>query len=345
MKLSKNKSLKKLNTFMVDAYSNQYIEVDSVKDLKEIFDKKVFNEDFLILGGGSNILFVNDFKGIVIHPNLLGKGIVEENKKTVTIKIGAGENWEKFVEWSVHQNYLGLQNLANIPGDCGATPVQNIGAYGVEVKNFITSVEYFNTKTGEIKEITNKECKFRYRNSIFKHDLKNNALITAITFKLEKWEKDKAIPEKYLQYKGITDYLEKNYSKPYTIKKVYDSICNIRDEKLPKVGKYGSCGSTFTNPLISEVEYKRLLEKYPELPNYTTENEGVVKIPTAYILDKLGWKNKRVGKCGTWIKHPLIVTNYENATGEEIYNLIQIIQKDFFDNTGIRLNTEINIIF
>lgn len=330
---------------MVDVSVDQYIEVDTIKDLTEIYDQGIFNKKFLILGGGSNTLFVNNFQGSVIHPNILGKEIISEDKETVTIKVRAGESWEDIVEWSVERNYLGLQNLANIPGDCGAAPVQNIGAYGVEIKDFLISIEYFDMKTGEVKNISNKDCEFGYRDSIFKHKLKDSALILSLTLSLRKWKRDLEVPENFLVYKGITDRLEKSCEKPYTIKKVFNVVCEIRNEKLPKVGEYGSCGSTFANPTIQKEKYQELLVNSPNLPSYSTDKENVVKIPAAYILDKLGWKNKRVGKCGTWIKHPLIVTNYDNATGKELYDLIRTIQKEFFDNTGINLNTEINIIF
>jgi len=236
MKITKNKSLQELNTFGVDLYTDQYIEIDTIEELTEIYNQKVFNKKFLILGGGSNTLFVNNFQGTVIHPNILGREILNEDTKTVTIKVGAGENWEEIVLWTVEQNYLGLQNLTNIPGDCGASPIQNIGAYGVEIKDFLLSVEYFDIQTGIIKNISNKNCNFAYRDSIFKHELKNRALITSITFKLKKWEDDLAIPKEFLKYKGITDILEKKYEKPYTIKMVFDAVNDIRNDKLPRVG-------------------------------------------------------------------------------------------------------------
>ena len=191
---------------MVETYADQYIEVDNIKELIQIYNQGFFDNNFFILGGGSNTLFVNDYKGSVIHPNILGKKVLNE-KKEAMITIGAGESWEDFVKWSVDQNFLGLQNLANIPGSCGAAPVQNIGAYGVEVKDFITSVEYFDIKTGEVKHILNKDCKLGYRDSIFKHELKDIAIITSITFKLKKWEKDLEVPENFLTYKGIVDKL------------------------------------------------------------------------------------------------------------------------------------------
>jgi UDP-N-acetylmuramate dehydrogenase len=344
MYIEKNKSLKTLNTFMVDISTKQYIEVTSIEDLHQIHSKDILKDQFFILGGGSNTLFTKDFDGTVIHINIKGKEVTNESNSDINIKVNAGENWTDFVKWCVDNNYLGIQNLAYIPGSCGAAPVQNIGAYGSEIKDNLVELEYFDIEDGNIKTLNNKECKFEYRNSIFKNELKSKAIIVSTTYKLQKWTKEKEIPEQYLQYKGITDHLEQNNTKPYTIEKVYNSIVSIRKEKLPEITEYGSCGSTFANPIISKQKYSQLTEKFPELPQYPTDNENMVKIPAAYILEKLGWKNKRIGECGTWVKHPLIVTNYGNSKGEEVLELIKTIQKDFEESTGVQLNTEINII-
>lgn len=343
MRIEENKSLKELNTFMVDVKAEQFIEVTSVEDLHQIYSKGIFKNKFFILGGGSNTLFTEDFNGTVLHINIQGKEVISTNKSMVEIRVNAGENWADFVEWSVKNSYLGLQNLAYIPGSCGAAPVQNIGAYGSEIKDCLIELQYFDIDTGELKALSNAECNFGYRDSIFKNNLKDKAIITSTTYKLQIWDLDKQIPDQYLEYKGITDYLDQNFSKPYTLQKVFDSILSIRREKLPEVGEYGSCGSTFANPIISKDTYDELLSKYPDLPNYPSENNQV-KIPAAYILEQIGWKDKKVGRCGTWTKHPLIVTNYNNASGKDILELIKTIQSDFKKSTGIDLNTEINII-
>jgi UDP-N-acetylmuramate dehydrogenase len=345
MNIQRNKSLKDYNTFMIDVTSKEFVEVNSNKDILDLFNNDIFEKDFLILSGGSNILFTKDYDGIVIHPNILGKTVVKDDEKYIFIEVSTGEKWEEFVKWSVDNNYLGLQNLANIPGNCGATPVQNVGAYGVEVKDVIEYVEYFDLESGKFKTLQNSECNFRYRDSIFKHELKGKALITKVCFKLQKWSKDDPIPEEFLQYGGIINQLDAKYKKPYTIEKVFNAVNDIRNEKLPQVGEYGSCGSTFANPIVNVEKFKELQERYPDLPNYPTDDNNLVKIPAAYLLEQLGWKNKRVGNCGTWIKHPLIVTNYGGASGKEIYTFIKSIQEDFKKNTGIELETEINIIF
>ncbi len=340
MNILSNVSLKTLNTFHVDVMANTLCSIDSDKDftntkLFEYLDSK----NLLVLGGGSNILFTKDFKGNVILVKNLGKKIVSKTDSFFEINIQAGENWDSFVQWSVDNNLMGLHNLAYIPGTVGATPIQNVGAYGVEVKDFITEVEIFNIENRKIQILTNSECDFGYRDSIFKNELKNKVIIKSVTFKLPIFKGH--IDEKYLEYPGIKESLKE---KDITPKTVYKAIKKIREEKLPKVEEYGSCGSTFKNPQIHISEYKKLLSQFPELPRFETNNPDTVKIPAAYILEKLGWKNRREGQVGTWIHHPLIVTNYGNCSGQEILQFINNIKDDIKSKTNLDLECEINII-
>ncbi len=338
----KNVSLKSFNTFGVDVNVQCLYEIQNIEDIEKIYSNGIFKEKFLILGGGSNILFTRDFDGNIFKIEIKGKEIVDETDEYVCLKLFSGENFEKIVQWTVQNNWIGMQNLAYIPGNIGATPVQNVGAYGVEIKDILESVEYFDIEDGQIKNISNTNCKFGYRDSIFKHDLKGRAIILSITIKLEKYNNE-SIPEKYLCYGDITKELETKYTQPYTLQNLFEAICNIRKAKLPDVKQYGSCGSTFQNPMITLEKYEEIKKRYPELPSFPTEDKDLVKIPAAYILERLGWKNKRIGECGTWT-HPLIVTNYGNASAEDILNVISKIQEDFFNDIGVKLETEINII-
>ena len=334
-----------INTFKLDCKAKEYFSIDSIDDIYFLREKNVFKKNFYILGGGANTLFSKDFDGTVVKVNILGRDIISENNDCVWLKIAAGEDWTKIVEWSVSNNWLGIQNLAMIPGTVGASPVQNIGAYGSEIKDVLESVEFFDFNTGVIKVLSNSDCCFGYRDSIFKNGLKNKGIIISVTLKLAKLYNNAEVPSKYLEYKGIEKELDENFSKPYTLKKVFQAVCNIREEKLPNIDEYGSCGSTFENPVISQSQYKSLLEKFPDLPSYEAGND-MVKIPAAYILERIGWKNRRLfdGRCGTWINHPLIVVNYNHASGGEILSVIHMIQEDFFNSTGIKLESEINII-
>lgn len=340
MIVEKNVSLKKLNTFKVDINTDILLTIDSDTDFtNKEFLTFIKNDNLLILGGGSNILFTKDFNGSVILIQTKGKKILNESDKFLTVRVSAGENWDDFVKWSVKKNLVGLHNLALIPGTVGATPIQNVGAYGVEVKDFLTEVEVFNIQTHTIEVIKNSECKFGYRDSIFKNELKNRVIIKSVTFKLQKYTG--LIDGKYTEYSGIKDEIKEKVPTP---KNIYDAVIRLRESKLPKVQEYGSCGSTFKNPEITIDQYDKLLKIFPELPKYDTEKKDIVKIPAAYILEKLGWKNKRKGDVGTWIYHPLIVTNYGNASGEDILSFINEIKSDFKSNTNLDLECEINII-
>lgn len=340
MKVEKNVSLKKLNTFRVDINTDILLTIDSDNDFsnKEVA-QYLKNDNLLILGGGSNILFTKDFKGCVTLIRNMGKKILEENDQFLTVRVSAGESWEDFVKWSIKKNLVGLHNLALIPGTVGATPIQNVGAYGVEIKDFLTEVEVINILSHNTQTLKNSECKFGYRDSIFKNELKDKVIIKSVTFILQKYTGK--FDDKYTQYAGIKDDIKSKEPNP---KNIYDSVVRLRESKLPKIKEYGSCGSTFKNPEITIEEYNRVLKIFPELPKYDTEKKDIVKIPAAYILEKLGWKNKRRGDVGTWIYHPLIVTNYGNASGEDILSFINEIKSDFKSKTNLDLECEINII-
>ncbi len=339
MKLEYEKSLKELNTFKVKVKSKLLLAIeDDCEYISEQLDKYLKGQ-FYILGEGSNTLFTKNFDGTVLLIRNKGIKIVEQNPNYILVEVSAGENWNNFVNWSIDSRLIGLQNLADIPGNVGACPIQNIGAYGVEVKDFITDVQIYDIERKECRSLTNKECNFGYRDSIFKNLLKDKVIVKSVTFKLERY-KD-VVDDKYLQYSGIQDKLE---GKKPTIGNLHRAIKQIRKEKLPCLDTYGSCGSTFKNLEIELSKYKELEKQFIGLPMYETKDPNIVKVPSAYILEKLGWKNKREGSVGTWIYHPLIVTNYDNATAKEIHSFILDMQKDFKSNTDLDLETEINII-
>ncbi len=337
MRIEKNISLKPYNTFRVDVNANLVITIENSEELllDEIY-QYISKTNTLFLGRGSNTLFSKDFKGTIFLLRNEGIEVVNENDTHILVKVNAGEQWNSFVQWSTEKNLIGLQNLIDIPGNVGSSPIQNIGAYGVEVKDYIESVNVLMLKEKEERILSNKECRFGYRDSIFKNELKGQFVITEVIFKLPKFKGK--IEEKYLQYNDLKERV-----KEHTLENLLNTVRDIRKEKLPSIDEYGSCGSTFKNLLIDTAKYKELEKKFPGLPSFETEKGNTVKIPTAYILDKLGWKNKREGEVGTWIYHPLIVTNYGNASAGEIVAFIGKIQQDFKKNTGLYLETEINI--
>lgn len=339
MKVQYNASVKELNTFHVDVSVSCLCIIENDDDISDFFKSDIQKQNILILGGGSNILFTKDFNGTILLIQNQGIEILEDKKEYLSVKVDSGEKWDSFVQWSVKNNLVGLHNLAFIPGTTGATPVQNVGAYGVEIKDFLTEICYVDINTHEEKLLKNGDCLFKYRDSIFKNDLKNKALIKNVTFKLPKFSRE--IDDKYLVYAGIKEWFNGKEINPPNM---YECIKEIRQGKLPEVTQYGSCGSTFKNPEITIKQYENLLKEFPELPKYETEQPDIFKIPAAYILEKLGWKNKRIGNVGTWVYHPLIVTNYGDATGEEIYSFIKSMQDSFKSATDLNLDCEINII-
>ena len=339
MKLEYDKSLKELNSFKVEVKSKLLLTIEDDCEFVPNQLDKYLKEKFYILGEGSNTLFTKDFDGTVLLIRNKGIGIIEQDSDYILVEVSAGENWNDFVNWSIEKELIGLQNLTDIPGNVGASPIQNIGAYGVEVKDFITDVQVYDIERKECRRLSNKQCDFKYRDSIFKNLLKDKVIVRSVTFKLERY--NKTVDDKYLQYSGIQDKLKGE--KP-TLVNVLNAIKQIRKEKLPCLDTHGSCGSTFKNLEVELSEYKELEKQFVGLPMYETKDSNIVKIPTAYILENLGWKNRREGNVGTWTYHPLIVTNYGNATAKEIHSFILEMQKDFKSNTGLELETEINII-
>ncbi|MFP4047445.1 MAG: UDP-N-acetylmuramate dehydrogenase [Bacteroidales bacterium] len=334
--IQQNISLKTHNTFGVNAHAKYFTLCSSEEELSEILNNKSFKgTKKLLLGGGSNILFTKDFDGLVIKNDVKGIEITEENDKEVTIRAGAGENWDEFVEYTVNNKWSGLENLSYIPGNVGASPIQNIGAYGEEARNTIKEVETIDVKSLQKMNYSNEDCNFGYRTSIFKEKLKDLRIITHVTFLLRKQNVFN------LDYGSLKETVENKGS--VTLKTIRQSVIGIRRHKLPEPEELGSAGSFFKNPVISEKQFRKIEQKFPKMPSYKmAENE--IKIPAAWLIDQLGWKGYREGDAGVHENQALVLVNYGNATGKEIYDLSRKIIKSVEIHYGIKLDYEVNII-
>ena len=334
MNIQKNISLKPFNTFGIDAVAQQFISISSVEELKEVIKK---NATFFILGGGSNILFTKEQIPYVIHLNIKAIEIINYADEDVFVKVAAGEEWHSFVLWCIEHDFGGLENLSLIPGNVGASPIQNIGAYGVEVKDIIEEVETLEIATLQKKVFSNSDCKFGYRDSIFKKELKGKYIITAVTFKLKTRNHNL-----HINYGAIGEELIKNNISNPTIKDISNSVIAIRESKLPNPSAIGNGGSFFKNPVINIQHFQELQQKYPTIPHYSV-SETEVKIPAGWIIEQAGLKGIKKGNTGVHSEQALVIVNYGNATGAEILSLsteIQIAIKAFFD---INLEIEVNI--
>lgn len=295
-------------------------------------------KDFLLLGGGSNMLLVNDIDNLVVHLNSKGKEIIKQDDKFVWLRVAAGENWHDFVLWCLENNYGGIENLALIPGNVGTCPIQNIGAYGVEVKDVIEEVHAIEIETSKEVILSNFECKFSYRDSIFKNTQKGKYILTGVTFKLS--TKKHAINDSYGAIQTIL--AEKSVKEP-TIKDIADSVIAIRSSKLPDPDKIGNSGSFFKNPIVPVADFKVLQKKYPSIPSYAAGSK-LVKLAAGWLIDQCGLKGKRIGDAGVHQKQALVLVNYGNATGENILDLAKSVQKEVKEKFGVTLEMEVNII-
>ena len=333
MEIKQNISLKPYNTFGIQANAKRFVTVNSVKELKEIIASE---KSLFLLGGGSNILLTGDIDKLVVHLNTKGIIVNDFDEDEVLVTADAGENWHKLVLWCVSQNYGGLENLALIPGNVGTSPIQNIGAYGVEIKDVFQQLEAIDIETGKIKIFENADCDFGYRNSVFKNELKGKYIILNVTFKLTKKNHNINI-----SYGAIKDLLTDKENP--SIKEIADAVIAIRQSKLPDPKEIGNSGSFFKNPLITSNLFQELTKKYPEIPHYRiSENE--IKIPAGWLIEQCGFKGKRFGDAGVHEKQALVLVNYSNASGKEIYALAQKIQQKVMEIFKISLEIEVNII-
>ncbi|MAN26285.1 MULTISPECIES: UDP-N-acetylmuramate dehydrogenase [Mesonia] len=337
MQQEHNFSLKAYNTFGLAIKAKSFIEVGNEEELEKVL-RKVYSSELFVLGGGSNCLFTKDFDGTVLHLNIKGKEIVNETEDEVFLKVNAGENWHQLVLFCVENNYGGIENLSLIPGNVGTSPIQNIGAYGVELKDVFVECEAIHIQTLEKKVFTKEDCQFGYRNSVFKNEVKGQYIITSVTFQLSK--KNHQLKT---DYGAILNELDKKgISKP-TIKDVSDVIISIRERKLPNPKEIGNSGSFFKNPIISISAFEKLQEKYPEIPSYKI-SEAEVKVPAGWLIDQAGFKGYRNGDAGVHKNQALVLVNYGNATGEEIFELAEFIQEKIKKKFEVDLEMEVNII-
>jgi UDP-N-acetylmuramate dehydrogenase len=337
MEIQSNFSLKKYNTFGIEAKAKQFVAVHSVAELKTIIEENK-NEKKFVLGGGSNMLLTKDIDALVIHIDLKGKEIIKEDDDFVWVKSQAGEPWHDFVLWTIDYNFGGLENMSLIPGNVGTTPVQNIGAYGTEIKDTFVSCEAINIESQEITTFTNTECNFGYRESIFKNEIKDQYIITSVIYKLTK--RNHKINT---SYGDITSELAKNNVVSPTLKDVSNAVIAIRQSKLPDPKELGNSGSFFKNPILLKSDFEKIHQKFPEMKYYEV-SETEVKVPAGWLIEQAGFKGKRFGDAGVHKNQALVLVNYGNATGQEILAVSRNVQKTVFETFGIHIEAEVNVI-
>jgi len=337
MEIQTNFSLKNYNTFSIEAKANQFVAVKNVGELKAVLEQNKSEKKF-ILGGGSNMLLTKNIEALVIHVDLKGKKIVKENEDFVWVESQAGENWHEFVLWTIEQNFGGLENMSLIPGNVGTTPVQNIGAYGTEIKDTFVSCEAISIENQEMRMFSKEDCHFGYRESVFKNEAKEQYIITSVIFKLTKRNHKINI-----SYGDISTELAKNSITNPTLKEVSNAVIAIRQSKLPDPKELGNSGSFFKNPILLKTDFEKIHQKFPEMKYYEI-SETEVKVPAGWLIEQAGFKGKRIGDAGVHKNQALVLVNYGNATGQEILNLSKEIQKTVFDTFGVLIEAEVNII-
>lgn len=337
MEIQQDISLKEYNTFGIDAKAKFFSEINSIEELKEILAIKDY-PDFFVLGGGSNMLITRDLENLVLYINLKGIDILWENSDEVCIKVNAGENWHQMVLWTLDQNYGGLENLSLIPGNTGTAPIQNIGAYGVELKDTFVSCDALEIATQKLKTFTKEECQFGYRDSYFKNEGLGKYIITSVNFKLSKRNHNL-----HVGYGAIVSELQNNGITDPSIRDVSNAVIAIRKSKLPDPKELGNSGSFFKNPVISKQEFDKFTKIYPDAPFYKV-SEKEFKIPAGWLIEQCGFKGKRFGDAGVHKHQALVLVNYGNASGKEIIDLAEKIIESVLERFGIRITPEVNII-
>jgi UDP-N-acetylmuramate dehydrogenase len=337
MEILNNFSLKNYNTFGIEAKAEQFVAVHTVPELKSILEQNKTQKKF-VLGGGSNMLLTKNIEALVIHIDLKGKKILKEDADYVWIESQAGENWHQFVVWSIEQNFGGLENMSLIPGNVGTTPVQNIGAYGTEIKDTFVSCEAINIENQEMRTFTKEECHFGYRESVFKNEVKDQYIIVSVVYKLTKQNHKINI-----SYGDITAELAKNNVSTPTLKDVSNAVIAIRKSKLPDPVELGNSGSFFKNPILLKTDFEPIHQKFPEM-RFFDISETEVKVPAGWLIEQAGLKGKRFGDAGIHKNQALVLVNYGGATGQEILDVSKTVQDTVFNTFGIHIEAEVNII-
>lgn len=330
-------ALKKHHTFGNEVSAKYFFEYTEPEDLPAFLSTNTEwqNQEILILGEGSNLLFVNDFPGLVIYPNIPGIEIINEDRNNIWLQVGAGVNWDQLVEYAVLNNWGGIENLSLIPGKVGASAVQNIGAYGMEIQHNIQSVTGFDLETQSEYTIEGFECHFAYRDSIFKNQFKNRFIITSVVYKLDKF------PEYILNYANLKAEVEKLGK--INLRNIRQTVIRIRESKLPDPAELGNAGSFFKNPIVESTEAEDLLDIHPAMSHYPAE-DGKIKLAAGWLIEQCGWKGFRRGDVGVHEKQSLVLVNYGSATGREIYDLSEEIRQSVVAKFGVTLEREVNVI-
>jgi UDP-N-acetylmuramate dehydrogenase len=337
MQISKDISLKNFHSFRVETKAKYLCIINNLNDLNNSIDFAKRNRiPYIFLGNGNNVLFVQEYEGLVIINNLKGINITSETNDSIQIEAASGEDWPELVDYCVYNNWSGIENLSLIPGTAGAAPIQNIGAYGVEIKDVITNIKAYELQNRRLVNIDTEECNFGYRTSIFKTSAKGKYFITSITLNLKKH----FTPN--ISYKPLNEYLN-NKSDNISLVDVNEAVKKIRNSKLPDPKILGNAGSFFKNPTVSSNIFYSLQKKYPDIPAFITK-EGNHKLAAAWLIEKSGWKGKRIGAAGIHEKQPLVIVNYGNATGKEILHLATKVKDSVYENFKINLEFEVNII-
>lgn len=337
--IHENIDLQSFNTFGIHATAHYFTTIRTLEDITFLLNDthwKGFSK--FILGGGSNILFTEDYEGLIIKNEIMGIECIAEDTDFVWLKVGAGENWHSFVLYCIEQGYAGVENLSLIPGTVGAAPIQNIGAYGVELKDIFHNLEAVRIEDGNVAIFNHKECQFAYRDSIFKKTHRNQYIIANITLRLSKK------PMFNLTYGAIKEVLHAMDPNKLTLKAVSDAVIQIRRSKLPDPKFIGNAGSFFKNPIISHNEFLQLQRNYSNIPFFSEDSLDLVKVPAGWLIEQCGWKGKRVGDIGVYDKQALVIVNYGRGTGAAIQELAQKIQESVYERFGLRLIPEVNII-
>lgn len=335
MLLKENFSLLRHNTFGIDAYCRLFIEYSDISELKDALKKvKEMHVPMLHIGGGSNLLFTKDYEGVVLHAGSKNIKIIKETEDNIYIEADAGVVWDEFVEWTIKHGSFGLENLSLIPGEVGASAVQNIGAYGIEVCQYIDRVKTLEVATEKYHEFKNEECNYGYRHSIFKGELYGKHIVTSVVYKLSK------VFTPHLEYGALKTQLEKHNlnAKDITAQQLRKLIIDIRNEKLPNPNDIGSAGSFFMNPIVSEEKFVALYQQYPTIPHYPAKNG--IKLSAGWLIDQAGWKGKKFKNAGVYEKQALVLVNNGGATGGDVVQLAQSIQKDILEKFGINIKPE-----
>ena len=339
MTIQQNVDLLPYNTFRIQAFAKYFTTIKSIEDAKALFASEIFgSERHFILGGGSNVLLTKNFDGLVVKVEILGKEIIREDEESVTLRVGAGENWHAFVMYCVDRNFGGLENLSLIPGTVGAAPMQNIGAYGVEIKKNILGVEAVEIGTSDVRYFDTEACKFGYRESIFKQEVKDQFLISSVTLKLTK--RDHIFNT---TYGAIDETLKKFDVKTLSLKAISDAVIYIRSHKLPDPSRIGNAGSFFKNPSIQADLMDFIKKDYPSIPSFPSTH-GLVKIPAAWLIEQCGWKGKTFDSIGVHQHQALVLVNYGGGEGEKIWELAMKIKESVKEKFNVILQPEVNVI-